>query len=140
MVHARIAGLVQFAALALVAIADTVIVPGAPWTDTSGNRIQAHGGGLLKVCSTSSTLIIRVGSTTNCVKVGSTFYWHGEDKSHNSGLFKAVSCYSVRALRALVAEYRRTDGPIVDRPHELDPRNGRADAAGQHQHQYFNNR
>ncbi|KAH8834912.1 galactan 1,3-beta-galactosidase [Flagelloscypha sp. PMI_526] len=51
-----------------------VIVPGAAWTDTSGNVIQAHGGGILKV--------------------GSTYYWVGEDKSHNSGLFKAVSCYS----------------------------------------------
>lgn len=28
-------------------------------------------------------------------QVGSTFYWHGEDKAHNSGLFKAVSCYTV---------------------------------------------
>lgn len=47
--------------------ADTFIVPGAPWTDTSGNRIQAHGGGILKV--------------------GSTFYWFGEDKAANSALF-----------------------------------------------------
>ncbi|KAJ8454635.1 hypothetical protein ONZ51_g12914 [Trametes cubensis] len=52
----------------------SLIVPGAPWMDTSGNPIQAHGAGLLKV--------------------GSTFYWFGEDKSHNSALFKAVSCYS----------------------------------------------
>ncbi|RDB28978.1 hypothetical protein Hypma_015121 [Hypsizygus marmoreus] len=51
-----------------------VIVPGATWTDTSGNVIQAHGGGFLKS--------------------GSTYYWHGEDKVHNSGLFRAVSCYS----------------------------------------------
>ncbi|KAK0500638.1 galactan 1,3-beta-galactosidase [Armillaria luteobubalina] len=52
----------------------TVIVPGATWTDTSGAVIQAHGGGFLKV--------------------GSTYYWFGEDKSHNSALFKAVSCYT----------------------------------------------
>ncbi|KAF7437222.1 hypothetical protein PC9H_004058 [Pleurotus ostreatus] len=51
-----------------------VIVPGATWTDTSGNVIQAHGGGFLKV--------------------GSTWYWHGEDKAHNSALFRAVSCYT----------------------------------------------
>ncbi|EIN13160.1 galactan 1,3-beta-galactosidase [Punctularia strigosozonata HHB-11173 SS5] len=51
-----------------------VIVPGAAWTDTSGNVIQAHGGGFLTV--------------------GSTRYWFGEDKSANSALFKAVSCYS----------------------------------------------
>ncbi|KAI0807147.1 galactan 1,3-beta-galactosidase [Fomes fomentarius] len=50
------------------------IVSGARWTDTSGNPIQAHGAGL--------------------IKVGNTFYWVGEDKSHNSALFKAVSCYS----------------------------------------------
>ncbi|KAI0709067.1 galactan 1,3-beta-galactosidase [Earliella scabrosa] len=50
------------------------IVSGARWTDTSGNPIQAHGAGI--------------------IKVGNTFYWVGEDKSHNSALFKAVSCYS----------------------------------------------
>ncbi|KAI0058642.1 Arabinanase/levansucrase/invertase [Artomyces pyxidatus] len=50
------------------------IVAGATWTDTSGNVIQAHGGGFLKV--------------------GSTFYWFGEDKTLNSTLFKAVSCYT----------------------------------------------
>ncbi|KAM5539007.1 hypothetical protein V8D89_007230 [Ganoderma adspersum] len=52
----------------------SVIVPGAYWTDTSGNSLQAHGAGI--------------------IKVGSTFYWLGEDKSHNSALFKAVSCYT----------------------------------------------
>ncbi|KAH9854104.1 galactan 1,3-beta-galactosidase [Lenzites betulinus] len=62
-----------FAGLLLVN-GQSVIVPGAPWKDTSGNAIQAHGAGILKV--------------------GSTFYWFGEDKSHNSALFKAVSCYS----------------------------------------------
>ncbi|KAJ7124820.1 galactan 1,3-beta-galactosidase [Mycena crocata] len=51
-----------------------VIVPGATWTDTSGNVIQAHGGGFLKV--------------------NSTFYWFGEDKTLNSALFRAVSCYT----------------------------------------------
>ncbi|KAL0950694.1 hypothetical protein HGRIS_007471 [Hohenbuehelia grisea] len=62
-----LAGFVQLARPA-------VIVPGATWTDTSGNVIQAHGGGFLKV--------------------GSTWYWHGEDKAHNSGSFRAVSCYT----------------------------------------------
>ncbi|KAF8973856.1 galactan 1,3-beta-galactosidase [Flammula alnicola] len=50
-----------------------VIVPGATWTDTSGNVIQAHGAGFLKV--------------------GTEYFWFGEDKSLNSALFKAVSCY-----------------------------------------------
>lgn len=71
--------------------AASVIVPGAAWTDTSGNVIQAHGAGILKV-STAEFL--------HCMclmlsKVGSTFYMHGEDKTHNSGLFRAVTCYSV---------------------------------------------
>ncbi|KJA29316.1 carbohydrate-binding module family 35 protein [Hypholoma sublateritium FD-334 SS-4] len=58
---------------ALAATYAAVIVPGATWTDTSGNVIQAHGAGILKV--------------------GSQYYWFGEDKSLNSALFKAVSCY-----------------------------------------------
>ncbi|KZP12634.1 carbohydrate-binding module family 35 protein [Athelia psychrophila] len=53
--------------------AESVIVPGYLWKDTSGNVIQAHGAGMLKV--------------------GSTYYWYGEDKSLDSTLFKAVSCY-----------------------------------------------
>ncbi|KIK70399.1 carbohydrate-binding module family 35 protein [Collybiopsis luxurians FD-317 M1] len=51
-----------------------VIVPGATWFDTSGNVIQAHGAGILKV--------------------GSTYYWFGEDKVLDSTLFHAVSCYT----------------------------------------------
>ena len=30
-------------------LSESVIVPGAAWTDSSGNVIQAHGAGLLKV-------------------------------------------------------------------------------------------
>lgn len=30
-------------------LADTVVVPGAAWTDTTGTVIQAHGGGFLNV-------------------------------------------------------------------------------------------
>lgn len=52
----------------------SVIVPGALWYDTDGNEIQAHSAGILKV--------------------GSTYYWFGEDKAANSALFSAVSCYS----------------------------------------------
>ncbi|TRM65646.1 glycoside hydrolase family 43 and carbohydrate-binding module family 35 protein [Schizophyllum amplum] len=61
-----------------------VIVPGAAWTDTDGNVIQAHGGGFLEV--------------------DSTWYWFGEDKSHNSGSFKAVSCYSSSDLMTWTRE------------------------------------
>lgn len=40
--------------------ASVTITPGASWNDTSGNLIQAHGGGM--------------------IKVGSTYYWFGENK------------------------------------------------------------
>ncbi|MBN2342354.1 MAG: discoidin domain-containing protein [Deltaproteobacteria bacterium] len=50
------------------------ITNGGFWQDVEGNRIEAHGGGFLKE--------------------GDTWYWIGEDKSHNSGNFKAVNCYS----------------------------------------------
>ncbi|KAJ3761558.1 galactan 1,3-beta-galactosidase [Lentinula raphanica] len=59
---------------AIVLAQAAVIVPGASWTDTAGNVIQAHGGGFLKV--------------------DSTYYWFGEDKVLDSTLFHAVSCYT----------------------------------------------
>jgi hypothetical protein len=43
------------------ALAASWIVPGAVWTDTSGNKIDAHGGGI--------------------VKRGDTFYWIGQSAS-----------------------------------------------------------
>jgi hypothetical protein len=43
------------------------------WLDTDGNRIEAHGAGLIKVAD--------------------AWYWIGEDKSANSTNFKAVNCY-----------------------------------------------
>ena len=36
-------------ALTRTITAESVIVPGAAWTDTSGNIIQAHGAGIFKV-------------------------------------------------------------------------------------------
>jgi len=45
--------------------APTSITPGAIWNDTTGGVIEAHGGGILKV--------------------GSTYYWYGED--HTNGYF-----------------------------------------------------
>jgi hypothetical protein len=38
------------------------IVPGATWYDTDGNKIDAHGGGIMKR--------------------GSTFYWVGQSNSN----------------------------------------------------------
>jgi hypothetical protein len=43
------------------------------WLDTNGNRIEAHGAGVIKVAD--------------------AWYWIGEDKSANSVNFKAVNCY-----------------------------------------------
>jgi hypothetical protein len=50
---------------------------GGFWNDTTGTKIQAHGGGFLKE--------------------GDTYYWVGEDKTPNTGgtgFFYAVSLYS----------------------------------------------
>jgi|SRR5450631_440459 len=52
-----------------------------PWNDTTGKHIQAHGGGLLRVCD--------------------TWYWFGEDKTQNTngtGNFHAISCYASKDL------------------------------------------
>lgn len=46
---------------------------GETWYDTEGNPIQAHGGGFLQD--------------------GGKYYWVGEDKSHDSANFLAVSLY-----------------------------------------------
>ena len=47
---------------------------GGFWMTVDGQRIEAHGGGF---------------SFEN-----GTWYWIGEDKSHNSANFRAVNCYS----------------------------------------------
>jgi hypothetical protein len=49
------------------------ITNGVFWNDTDGNRIEAHGAGL--------------------IYTNDAWYWIGEDKSANSGNFKAVNCY-----------------------------------------------
>jgi hypothetical protein len=51
---------------------------GIYWNDTSGNRIEAHGAGI--------------------IQVDDTWYWIGEDKSHNSSHFRAVNCYASKNL------------------------------------------
>ena len=63
-----------YACTTAIALAQSgLIVPGTTWKDTSGNVIEAHGGGL--------------------IKVGSTYYWVGED--HTNGFnFQNVNCYS----------------------------------------------
>ena len=49
-----------------------VLYEGLQWADTSGNPIQAHGGGV--------------------IKVGEDYYWFGENRNPD-GTFFAVSCY-----------------------------------------------
>jgi hypothetical protein len=53
--------------------ATATLAPGTAWTDTAGNRLQAHGAGIFTV--------------------GSTYYMVGEDKSAGA-TFTAVACYS----------------------------------------------
>ncbi len=69
------------AAVALTAVpasaAEVAISPGTAWKDTAGHPIQAHGGGM--------------------IKVGSTYYWFGEDKtgeSKGNSPFLNNTCYS----------------------------------------------
>jgi len=53
--------------------AQSVIASGVTWNDTAGSPIEAHGGGL--------------------IKVGSTYYWVGEDHS-TANSFSGLNCYS----------------------------------------------
>ena len=71
------------------------------WNDTSGKRIEAHGGGF--------------------IQVGDTWYWVGEDKSKNSGNFNAVNCYASKDLvnwefrNAIITRQTSTDLAASDR-------------------------
>jgi len=87
--------------------ATVTITPGAVWTDTAGAVIQAHGEGI--------------------TKVGSTYYWIGEDKTNGSP-FQNIKCYSSTDLRTwafagnLLTRQAGGDlGPnrIVERPHVI---------------------
>jgi len=87
--------------------AAVTITPGAVWNDSSGNVIQAHGEGI--------------------TKVGSTYYWLGEDKTGGSP-FQNVKCYSSTDLshwtfvaNVLTRQSSGDLGPnrIVERPHVI---------------------
>lgn len=60
----------------LLATADgpDIFEPGAEWRDTNGDRIEAHGGGILTV--------------------GSTYYWYGENHRLGGGNKTGISAYS----------------------------------------------
>lgn len=70
---------------------------GGFWSDTKGARIEAHGGGLLRV--------------------DDTWFWFGEDKSGNSAGFKGVNCYASKDLvtwEARGAVLTRAAAPELD--------------------------
>lgn len=77
------------------------IANGGFWNDTSGNRIEAHGGGF--------------------IQVGDTWYWAGEDKSMNSGNFYAVNLYASKDLvhwqfrNAIITRQTSSDLAAADR-------------------------
>src|SRR3954465_1378924 len=87
--------------------ATATITPATTWTDTAGNRLQAHGAGIFTV--------------------GTTYYLVGEDKVAGS-TFTAVACYSstdlVHWARQGNALSRQSSGDlaagrIVERPKVL---------------------
>ncbi|KAH3904042.1 hypothetical protein HBI56_042830 [Parastagonospora nodorum] len=97
-----------FAALGLLVAtvnAALQIVPGATWTATNtGQHIQAHGGGMLKV--------------------GDKWYWVGEDKT-NGTAFVNINCYSSTnlvewnyegALLSRTASGDTGPGRVIERP------------------------
>lgn len=91
------------------------IYPGKPWYDTSGKRIQAHGGSILAE--------------------GGTFYWYGENKEKTIGTAEiwhwGVRCYSSKDLMnwedlglIIPPEPDHPESPLhpskfMDRPHIL---------------------
>jgi hypothetical protein len=83
------------------------ITPGTIWNDTANHVIHAHGGGM--------------------IKVGSTYYWLGEDKTNGSP-FQNIKCYSSTDLKnwtfvnnVLTMQSSGDLGPnrIVERPHVI---------------------
>ncbi|HEY4414836.1 MAG TPA: family 43 glycosylhydrolase [Verrucomicrobiae bacterium] len=74
-----------------------LIQPGAVWPDDRGQHVQAHGGGI--------------------TKVGSTYYWFGEDRSRgNDPHYRYVACYASTDLAHWT--FRRQVVKLAD-PEEL---------------------
>src|SRR5579884_1917695 len=69
--------LTLFNGVPLAHAASVTITPAGTFDDNNGNYIQAHGGGI--------------------TKVGSTYYWFGEDKNGETSSdtsFQDIPCYS----------------------------------------------
>lgn len=83
----------------MTAAVRTSITPGQVWLDTSGNRIQAHGGSV--------------------TYLDGAFYWYGENKERTSpddGIWHwGVRCYSSTDL------YNWTDEGLIIPPEPDDP-------------------
>ncbi len=88
------------------AFSQATITNGSFWNDTSGNRIEAHGAGV--------------------IKVGTTYYLIGEDKSHNDYRFKGVNLYKSSDLsnwqfiKTIIDKNTHPDlqveGRVIERP------------------------
>jgi hypothetical protein len=70
--------LAPFAFAGSAQAATVTVTNGVPFTDTSGNLLHAHGGGM--------------------IKVGSYYYWFGENRNDNN-TFRYVSVYRSTDLR-----------------------------------------
>jgi hypothetical protein len=99
-------GLVRLAALLLLPFVagplfavSGIVKPGEPWVDNRGQRIQAHGGGV--------------------ILWKHTYYWFGEDRSQTNDPEKRyVACYSSRDL--VHWKFRRQVLVLAD-PEHLGP-------------------
>src|ERR1700761_881896 len=91
----RFSNVIPFLAALSTVRGATWIAPGAVWYDTSGAKIDAHGGGI--------------------VKRGDTFYWVGQSAS-NSGSPGPSNCMPY----ADCCERRNTLDVFLDRPPQLD--------------------
>jgi Glycosyl hydrolases family 43 len=101
-----VAGIILMAQSASAAM--VAITPGTAWKDTQGHAIQAHGGGM--------------------IKVGSTYYWFGEDKTgerKGASPFLNNTCYSSTDLahwkfeRNVLSRQSSGDlgpGRVIERP------------------------
>ena len=103
--------LLYIAGLAAASAGPQTIVSGIAWNDQNGMNVQGHGG--------------------NIIKVGSTYYWFGENKIGENAQhdpFQSVRCYSSKDLAhwkfvsdALTRQESGDLGPgrIVERPKVL---------------------
>lgn len=86
-------------------VVSNAIIPAGNWIDTNGNSLQAHGAGI--------------------IQVGQLYYWFGENRTQNNGLFLAINCYSSTDLvhwtfrHAVLSVQRSSDlssDRVVERP------------------------